>query len=171
MAFESDKKNPSYNRQAPQSQPNPTGLKTQEVPDIFNPHWVSEENAKSPGLGALRNFLGNAQTMFGEANIRRSLPDVYQTQAANERDIETLVGKIENKVFDGVAPTRRALADGKANIQSSIDSIGALKPDPYTVRLLLLDQASICRIASASSLTRIIASAARTSVAEAKAMV
>jgi hypothetical protein len=136
MAFVDDHKELNYNRPAPQSQPNPTAMKTQEVPDIFNANWISEESSKaSPGLAAVRSYLGSCQTMFGEANMRRSLPDVYQTAAANERDVETLVGKIEKRLFDGLAPTRRALADSKASIQSSIDSIGALKPDAYAAEI------------------------------------
>jgi len=69
--------------------------------------------------------------MLGEANTRRTMVDVYKTQAANERDVETLVSKVHQRLFDGVAPTRRAIADGKANIQRSIDQIGALKEDAY----------------------------------------
>jgi len=136
MSYVDDHKELSFSRQAPQPQPNPTPMTMKEIPDAFNINWVSEESAKaSPGLAALRSFLGSAQTMFGEANMRRSIVDVYQTQAANARDIENLVGKIEQRIFDGVAPTRRALAESKASIQSNIDNISALKPDSYSAEI------------------------------------
>lgn len=130
MSFENNFKS------TPQPQPNPTAMRQQEIADIFNKEWVSENNAKaSPGLAAVRSYLGSAQQYLGEGNTRRSIPDTMKTQAANERDIETLVGQIEKRLFDGVAPTRRALADSKASVQSSIDSISALKPDAFAAEI------------------------------------
>ena len=77
MSFIDDHKELNHSRQAPQAQPNPSALLAKDIPDAFNRHWISEENAKaSPGLAALRTFLGNAQTMLGEANTRRTMVDV-----------------------------------------------------------------------------------------------
>lgn len=132
MAFIDDHKELGFSQQARQPQPNPSALRAKDIPDAFNRHWISEENAKaSPGLAAVGSFLGNAQQMFADANERRTMVDVYKTQAANERDVETLVGKIEQKLSGEMASTRRTLAASKGGIQGSIDQIGALKPDAY----------------------------------------
>jgi len=133
MAFAvDDHKDFGFSRQAPQPQPNPTAMKTFVIRDAFNIHWISEESAnKAVGLASTRSFLGSAQEMLKQANLRRSIPDTMKTIAANERDIETLVGQIESKLFAGHKAARAALASSKASVQSNIDSISALKSDAY----------------------------------------
>jgi hypothetical protein len=134
MAFEGN--NPGYppvpNFQPAQPQPNPVSMGKIDLPDQFNPEYISADDASAnPGLSAARTFLALAQSEFGTINRRRETVDVYATQAANEREVEQLVGKAEKKLWDGFKAARDQLDEGTAKVRANIASMANLKPDDY----------------------------------------
>ena len=134
MAFQGDQPGfqPTPNFQSAAPLPNPVTMGRIETPDQFNAEYISAEDAgTNPGLSAVRTFLGNANAEFGTINRRRETVDVYATQAANEREVEQLVGKAERKLTDGLKAARAQLAEGTARVQAKIDAMVSFKGDDY----------------------------------------
>lgn len=118
------------------AQPNPTPLKTVEMPGSFNAEWVSQEDANSnSGLAAVRRCLGEGAETLNSLNSLRAKPNPLETVARNHANIENLVNQATGKLSRNHDDAARALTNAETELTAKVATAANLKPDAYAAEI------------------------------------